>query len=644
MAPARSASPQRGGAHYHDLPPSYDQAQAQAVADARHGITPIDPSRLEAHRLTLNEGPNEPEVWEYRVRREESDVADDHEPAPEYGSPPTYWTSTVSIQHVASPEPTLVGQTPSRPPADADPSSSMVDQALGFIQHAPPANAHASHLLRLIAIPQLSGSGQQQVLHDDSVHFLRAYPEVLASHGIRPVDFMAFLDGLNAMGSALPDPDAAFSPKNLMDLYIRKANKRFFCPRGLFVSLQSFTTLLRKLDIPSNQRQRASAIATTLDWNSSAAQRAEALYPWIEKLHLTVPPASTPGPSSYKTCGSGNVSPPQDPGRINFSDHEGLAVQSRRTFQSPDPSDSHGQSMGKGSEEYSQHGGESSKPFRKIPGAVGPGDEQTWTEKVAARKSGSYQSHAGPSIVRPSAQNILDQTSPGQEEDVIPTKVKGKAKTTRSNDENVEDDHYDEDSDTSSTASESTLDSVDEEWPNTEVIFQQHMRRINEVADTAMKKGERTSSEISRERATEIELAQTKKKAMELQIERRASKRAALGDLKKRGRDLKMLHRQKKRDLWTVHEGKNKGKAKSGEWREAKKSGEWREAKKEYKAQKKQLREEKLVARKEWRAVRKDMRNARRDERLTDDKIRDATRILWLVMENLDQHSRRNLP
>jgi hypothetical protein len=45
-----------GGPRYDDLPPSYDDARHQAVHDVRNGIAPIDPSQIEAHRITLNEG------------------------------------------------------------------------------------------------------------------------------------------------------------------------------------------------------------------------------------------------------------------------------------------------------------------------------------------------------------------------------------------------------------------------------------------------------------------------------------------------------------------------------------------------------------------------------------------------------------
>ncbi|KAJ4316210.1 hypothetical protein N0V94_005558 [Neodidymelliopsis sp. IMI 364377] len=82
-----------GGPQYEDLPPSYDFA----LSDARNGVASLDASQVEAHRVTANEGPNEPEVWEYRMRDEANgqDDVDEHEEAPAYDG-------HVPVQHVAS--------------------------------------------------------------------------------------------------------------------------------------------------------------------------------------------------------------------------------------------------------------------------------------------------------------------------------------------------------------------------------------------------------------------------------------------------------------------------------------------------------------------------------------------------------------
>ncbi|KAF1354376.1 hypothetical protein EJ07DRAFT_182426 [Lizonia empirigonia] len=101
-----------GGPQYEDLPPSYDFA----LSDARNGAAPLDASQIEAHRVSANEGPNEPEVWEYRMRGEDAGAEDvgQHEEAPAY-------EGHVPVQHVASSESIPVGRVGvSAPSASTD--------------------------------------------------------------------------------------------------------------------------------------------------------------------------------------------------------------------------------------------------------------------------------------------------------------------------------------------------------------------------------------------------------------------------------------------------------------------------------------------------------------------------------------------
>ncbi|KAF3041741.1 hypothetical protein E8E12_008370 [Didymella heteroderae] len=87
------------GPQYEDLPPSYDFA----LSDTRNGGTALDASQIEAHRVSANEGPNEPEVWEYRMRGESAEDAQVHEEAPAYDG-------HVPVQHVTSSQNIPVGQ------------------------------------------------------------------------------------------------------------------------------------------------------------------------------------------------------------------------------------------------------------------------------------------------------------------------------------------------------------------------------------------------------------------------------------------------------------------------------------------------------------------------------------------------------
>ncbi|KAJ4985412.1 hypothetical protein SVAN01_09072 [Stagonosporopsis vannaccii] len=90
-----------GGPPYEDLPPSYDFA----LSDARNGVASLDASQIEAHRVSANEGPDEPEVWEYRMRGEsaESDESQEHEQAPAY-------EGHIPVQHVVNSEDIPVGR------------------------------------------------------------------------------------------------------------------------------------------------------------------------------------------------------------------------------------------------------------------------------------------------------------------------------------------------------------------------------------------------------------------------------------------------------------------------------------------------------------------------------------------------------
>ncbi|KAF9692028.1 hypothetical protein EKO04_009917 [Ascochyta lentis] len=109
-----------GGPQYEDLPPSYDFA----LSDARNGAAALDASQIEAHRVSANEGPNEPEVWEYRLRDEGAgadDVnEDEHEHAPAYDG-------HVPVQHVASSESIPVGRVGDLNAAPAAASRDVAD-------------------------------------------------------------------------------------------------------------------------------------------------------------------------------------------------------------------------------------------------------------------------------------------------------------------------------------------------------------------------------------------------------------------------------------------------------------------------------------------------------------------------------------
>lgn len=280
-----------GGPGYDDLPPSYDEAQEQAVHDARNGVTPIDPSQLEAHRLTLDEGPDQPEVWEYRVRCEEPDIRDEPEQAPGY-EVPSYGSATiVPIQHVNITENIPVGHVRSTPASST--INTMLDRALEFAIHEPDADVeHAPRLLRCIAIPQGDSTSS-----GDYVQFLRSFAKPLHTHSIRPGEFVEFLDGLNILCKAtyttatdiLHGSQQVGSTASIVNEYVERANRTFFAPRGLRVSLRSLPSVIELSNIPAERGQKDGAIANVIASGTDAEKRAASLHPWIEALDTNVP-------------------------------------------------------------------------------------------------------------------------------------------------------------------------------------------------------------------------------------------------------------------------------------------------------------------------------------------------------------------
>jgi hypothetical protein len=276
-----------------------------------------------------------------------------------------------------------------------------------------------------------------------------------------------------------------------------------------------------------------------------------------------------------------------------------------------------GKELGKMGEQFGKRMGDWGVEFGKRANA--------WGLDVGKMASGSGTQSRG------AAECAYDQThedlppaytAPVGQETGIPASTTEKSKGKDMDD-------YDDDAtsiSSDSLDSDSDSESDDEEYPDTEAMFNAHLRSINEKVDESAKKGKKSAEEVARDRALAIAKAQNEKEAMELKIASRLSKRYAKRELKKRGRELKRQHRQRKRDLRASHGQKGK----------AKKSREWREAKKEYREKKKELRKEKLAAKKNWREVRNDHSRIKREggfgEPSQDDEM---DRMVWLVIEDV---------
>lgn len=320
------------GPHYDDLPPSYDEAQQQALQDARNRVPPLNPHHVDFSRMTLEDAapryeiPQGAEVHAHRATAEELS---------QNGS------RSVPVQHTQSSENITVGRTGNRHPSPAiarqvDQASQLLTTALEFTRHEPDADVrYAPKLTRPVAIPQNitssnrkgkarardetrdvhRGRGETQVpgawpaastdtlpsssgnREGEPAEFLRAYSKALHPHSVRPAEFLDFLDGLNALCAAagctpadlIRTPTATSNPNfELVKSYIDATNEGFFAPRGLKVSIQSLASLLDTIKVPDERGQRAGAVTSVLDVETTPAKRAKALHPWIEPLETGV--------------------------------------------------------------------------------------------------------------------------------------------------------------------------------------------------------------------------------------------------------------------------------------------------------------------------------------------------------------------
>ncbi|KAH5760565.1 hypothetical protein HBI16_188640 [Parastagonospora nodorum] len=748
----------RGGPEYDDLPPSYDEAQHQAVSDARNGVTPLDPNQIEAHRLTLNEGPDQPEIWEYRIRGEELDA--ENEQAPEYGNITNHHETAIPIQHVETSTNIPVGQTGARdlpPDVMPDRTAELLSQALNFARHEPDADAqYAPRLTRRIAIPQQASPGAET----NTVQFLRAYAKALHAHSIRPAEFTEFIDGLNSLCVAsgitvddlLSSASTAGATSDIVQNYIRSVNEVFFAPRGLRVSLRSLSALINALAIPTERGQRAGAVAGAADDASTAERRAQSLHPWIEAIETNVPESSTHSlvlremaerrSAHTKTASSSSQKPEledpphssleevTDPNTQPRHEHHSRHASGRGGHHGPHGTHGHGPFGGPGNWPFGgpglgPFGGPGNGPFggpglgpfghsRRGRGGRGrdshspaergahrsprydrgqawehprrsgpprPGDDWAqiaknfgqmgeefgkrmgdWGEQFGKQASawgqnvGERANALGAEINARNTAAGSSSSPPPQHDDGLPPSyeagpsaqesgvLRGDRKasldppsyehveiSTKSIEEAAKNDDDDDSSSISSSSSDSDSDSdpdSDSDDEDTQATFLKRIQSINNAAEASAKKGKKSPSEIAEERALAIEEAQNQKLEADVKIDDKRSRRAMSRTLKQKRRDLKREHKHKKRELKAAH-GKGKGKAK--------KNPAWKMAKKEYKTKRKELRKDRAKARQEWREARSErLRERREARRAVAEQEEEMSKMVWLIVENLD--------
>ena len=165
------------GPNYDDLPPTYDEAQQQAMHEARSGATPLDPNDLEIRRLTLSDHqppPFEPPHTSTNSntgasQRSRTSLLEDpnaYEFEPENRANARGLGRTVSVQQVEGSERIPVGRTNvpatdlpayrgTAPAHGSVDTGALLERALEFTRHQPDADArYAPRLARLVAVPQ----------------------------------------------------------------------------------------------------------------------------------------------------------------------------------------------------------------------------------------------------------------------------------------------------------------------------------------------------------------------------------------------------------------------------------------------------------------------------------------------------------
>ncbi|KAL6706392.1 hypothetical protein ACN47E_005498 [Coniothyrium glycines] len=664
-----------GGPQYDDLPPSYDEAREQAVHDLRSGVAPVDPSHIEAHRLTLSEDPNGPEIWEYRVRGEHPDDAADQERAPEYDAHASPLASTVPVQHVHSSESIPVGRIGSRNyPSMVDAAfEALLNAALQFTQHEPDVDMqNVPRLVRRVAVPQDGFPGTPRG-SNGNVQFLRAYAKVLHMHSIRPAEFAEFIDGLNAICLA-----TGVSNSDLLSVtsrhtgswtairsYLDGANEAFFVPRGLKVSIHNLSDLLQSLNIPPSEHQRRDARLRVLDSENTSIARAEALHPWIEALDSNVPEPSAhvlamqhmsehisnahlKGQAPSHSSSASYEDPPHSVPDEALHDrtHQSSGVRGLRGNTapwSPFSASNHGifgasgsrpsgpPHHGRGSQQH--HGGRSAPNRPNNEWATLGQDIGKWGEEFGKRM-GQWGEQLG-----------RDAGSLGQEvgrrASLISQDMSARANGSNIQRQNVSSPIHD----TSqgdlppSYAAGQESGIVTQDQKNQPTVPPPAYESSKGKAKAQENYDDDDSSSISSDSSDSSD--SDSDSDSDLECSGSPTKRNTRREIKRRGRDLKHEHRQHKRDLRALHDQKRKGKGKGKG--KANKTKEWKDAKKQYKEKKGELKKESVAARKAWKEEKYERKKMKREERREGKSSAGSAKdnegmqkMLWIVIENVE--------
>lgn len=247
-----------------------------------------------------------------------------YDPPPPYGEVFPDQNSTRNLQPPSDSKQSR-GADVYRSPADSSlsrersPSSASDDeilqQALEFTHHAPPAYRSQQALRRPIVVPQInSGTGMP---------FTRAYAPILAEHGVSMEEFVEFVDNLNVVSASSPPLQVldlaggivGFVPLQTAQLvgigiqaiaklgnvavmktrgskFMKKANSDFFNPRGLKVELATSDAVKARVGL--NPSASLTAPIGQSGGLSSVERKMAGLSGFVEPLTFNVPPPNAP--------------------------------------------------------------------------------------------------------------------------------------------------------------------------------------------------------------------------------------------------------------------------------------------------------------------------------------------------------------
>jgi hypothetical protein len=267
----RGGSPSRFGNSNHDLPPSYEQSQAQHLDHLDRAAT-----------------------------------------APALSGTTQVFRTEVPPGHVGLPPP---GPWPEHqhPPTPADGSSALLYHALAFTSEAAPphADAYGAALTRPVAVPAIRPLDSRP--EAAPLQAARLYARALQGAHVTAASFASFVDGLNAValaaGGARPAERAlgaatfawrgegAVPRDEWLGAYVALANARFFEPRGLQAVVATLAELVELARVPDRAGFRRGLVGDVLaavgdgagDEEERALGAVRALEPFVEPVGPLLP-------------------------------------------------------------------------------------------------------------------------------------------------------------------------------------------------------------------------------------------------------------------------------------------------------------------------------------------------------------------